>query len=397
MLRFLTAGDSHGPALVGIIDGIPAHLKITKDYLNYHLRRRKIGYGRSVRQRIEKDEVRILSGIRFGRTTGGAIGLLIENLDYENWKEIMDFEKRPEGYRPTSVPRPGHGDLEGAIKYGFIEEGDIRDVMEPMSARHTAMIVALCTIVRRLLEEVGAEITSFVCGIGSVNIPRASVAELVQGDWGLIDHTVIDESPLRSPSIEFDKEAQELITEMRRRGDALGGRFVLVASGLSPAIGGYSQGIRRIESRLGRLLFTIPGLKGISIGDAFWRSEKRGSEVQDEIFREEEDPALPGRAGRLCRKTNRAGGIEGGMTTGERLVIECAMKPISTLTKPLRSVDIKTGKVAHATVERSDICVVPSASIIAESLISFALTDALLERFGADDCRSVLERIKEQP
>ncbi len=365
MLRYLTAGESHGKSLVAILEGMPSGLRVDKAIIDKELKRRQAGYGRGKRMEIEKDRVQILSGMREGKTLGSPIALSISNRDWENWKSVMDPIKPSKGGRVTR-PRPGHADLVGALKY---DQDDIRNVLERASARETAARVAIGAIAKMLLSEFGVSIISQVIQIGRV---RAKIKNLkINEIEKKITHSLVscpDEEASRLMIKEIDRASE--------KGDTLGGIFEIIATGLPIGLGSYVHPDRRLDGRLAQTLMSIPAAKGVEIGLGFRASELFGSEVQDEIFYEK-------RKG-FYRKTNNAGGLEGGVTNGEPLRIKVAMKPLSTLQRPLFSVDLITKKKVKATVERSDICIVPAAAVIGESAAALELANALLEKFGGD-------------
>lgn len=374
MLRFLTAGESHGPALTGIIDGIPAGLEIGADYIDRHLARRQMGHGRGKRMEIEQDRVEIVSGIRFGKTIGSPVALKIENRDWINWKDRMAVDYHNNDHGRVTMPRPGHADFTGGIKYGHT--ADLRNVMERSSARETAMRVAIGSIARRLLEEFGTAIGSVVESIGEID-----AGELFGNDGReLPDLAAIDNSPVRCPAATGEEAMIEAIDEAGEDGDTLGGCFAVWAEGVPAGLGSYVQWDRRIDSQLARAVMSIPAIKGVEIGRAFEMTRSRGSESHDE-FRLQ---AITGEPGIIRRPTNRAGGIEGGITNGEPVIIHAAMKPLPTLRRPTGSVDLVTGREKSAHVERSDVCAVPAAAVVAESVVALVLCNALLEKFGGD-------------
>ncbi|MCK4417363.1 MAG: chorismate synthase [Candidatus Latescibacteria bacterium] len=375
MLRYLTAGESHGCALVGILEGLPAGLEISEDYINDQLRRRQQGYGRSTRQQIEADRVQILSGIRFGKTLGSPVALLIENKDWQNWKQIMEPEGAPSG-EEVSVPRPGHADLSGAIKYGH---SDIRNVLERSSARETAMRVALCTLARRLLAELEILVASHVVSIGEAEA-QTSVTEVNTLN------ELADRSPVRCIDPETEKAMLEQIDRAGQQGDSLGGVFEVIVSGLPVGLGSYVHWDRKLDGLLAQALTSIQAIKAVEFGLGFKAAKIPGSAVHDQIY--------CGQQG-YYRETNNAGGIEGGMTNGQPIVIRAAMKPIPTLTTPLRSVDTKTKQPASAHKERSDICAVPAASVVAEAVVAFTVANALLEKFGGDNIAELKQRVSQ--
>ena len=371
MIKVMTAGESHGKVLVAIIEGIPAKIPIKKDYINNQLARRQHGYGRGGRMEIEKDEVEILSGIRGGITIGSPIGLVINNKDYKNWEKEMSIEEVEVEVEKISKPRPGHADLAGVLKTG---QDDIRNILERSSARETAARVASASICRKMLEEVGVKVVSAVTSVGQVISDKLINPSKVKD---------IDNDPLRMIDIKASKEAVKQIDKSGKDGDTLGGTFQVIAFNAIAGIGDYASWDKRIDGLLARSLVSIPGIKGVSFGKGFDLSELNGSKAHDEIYFDKG----------FYRKTNRAGGIEGGMTNGEPVVINAAMKPIPTLQKPLRTVDIKTKREEKAFKERSDVTAVPSASVIAESMVCIVLANAYLEKFGSDNIDDIKESI----
>jgi chorismate synthase len=368
-LRFLTAGESHGKGLVGIIEGIPAGLSLLPEEIDRDLKRRQSGYGRGGRMKIEEDRALILSGVRWGRTLGSPISLTIENRDWKNWQEGMSSDPSCEGSIPTVTrPRPGHADLAGVLKYGH---RDVRDVLERSSARETAMRVALGSIARKFLLHFGITVTSYVVQIGSVRLEASLAPPPAQ-----LSQEEVDRSPVRCPHGETSREMTLLIDEALRKGDSLGGVFMVVARGVPVGLGSHVHWDRRIDGRLSQALMSIQAIKGVEIGAGFGAASRFGSEVMDEIF------CAP--QGGLLRATNNAGGIEGGMTNGMPVLLRAAMKPIPTLRKPLRSVDLATGGPVEAAYERSDVCAVPAAAVIAEAMTALVLADAVLEKHGGD-------------
>ncbi|HDN67328.1 MAG TPA: chorismate synthase [Firmicutes bacterium] len=375
MLRYLTAGESHGRALVGILEGLPAGLQITAEYINHQLRRRQQGYGRSTRQRIEADRVEILSGVRFGKTLGSPVALLIENRDWQNWKQIMEPEAVGGGEEVT-VPRPGHADLSGAVKYSH---SDIRNVLERSSARETAIRVALCSLARRLLEELEILVASHVLSIGEVEA-RISVTDVSTLN------ELADRSPVRCVDPEAEKQMLNQIDHAQQQGNSLGGVFEVIVSGLPVGLGSHVHWDRKLDGLLAQALTSIQAIKAVEFGLGFKAAKIPGSAVQDQIYY--------GPQG-YYRKTNNAGGIEGGISNGQPIVVRAAMKPIPTLTTPLRSVDMKTKQPASAHKERSDICAVPAASVVAEAVVAFTLANALLEKFGGDSMAELKQRVSQ--
>jgi chorismate synthase len=367
--RFLTAGESHGEALVAVIDGVPAGLALAEADVNEDLARRQRGYGRGGRMKIERDQVRILSGVRGGSTLGSPITLQIANRDWENWRATMAVAP-PEPGAPTKEvtrPRPGHADLAGAMKYGH---RDIRNVLERSSARETTARVAVAAVGRRLLAEFGITILSHVIEIGGVRAP----ADLVL-PWEEL-RARAEASEVRCAHPETEAAMVAAIDEAKAKGDTLGGVFEVVAIGCPVGLGSYVQWDRRLDGRIAQALCSIQAIKGCEIGLGFETARRPGSAVHDEILF---DP----RRG-FQRATNNAGGLEGGVTNGEPVVARAAMKPLSTLRTPLRSVDLATKEAVEAVVERSDVCAVPAAGIVGEAMLAIVIADAFLEKFGGD-------------
>jgi chorismate synthase len=363
-LRWLTAGESHGKSLLLIIEGLPAGISIDISLLQQELKRRKKGYGRGKRMEIEEDEVEILSGLRGGKSIGSPISLLIKNRDFENWKEIMDpFSGK--GGELTS-PRPGHADLAGGFKYGF---QDLRNVLERASARETAVRVAAGALAKSFLKEFGIQVISQTLAVGNVFSEKRI--------FSLRDAEKIESSPLRCLDGGKEVEMMKLIDEAKRKGDTLGGIFEVVAFGVPPGLGSYVQWDKRLDGRLAQALLSIPSVKGVEIGEAVFQASNFGSKAHDEIFFDE-------RKG-FYRRTNYCGGLEGGVTNGEKIILKGYVKPIPTLGKPLRSVDIITKREKKASRERADICVVPAAGVVAEAMVSLILADSFLEKFGQDN------------
>lgn len=386
MLRFLTSGESHGQALVTILEGLPAGLAIDFDAITLELRRRQGGYGRGRRMAIESDRAEILSGVRRGRTTGGPVALLVRNRDWENWQNTMHVEATaPAGATganrtPVVRPRPGHADLAGALKY---DHDDIRDVLERASARETAARVAAGAIARQLLQAVGCEITSHITGIGDVVLPHGAVITFEQA------RTLPPEAPLRCADAELERKMMAAIDAAKAAGDTLGGSFEVIARNVPVGLGSYVQWDRKLDGRLAQALMSIPAIKAVSIGDGVEGARRPGSQVHDEIVAH---PSAPAGEPLVVRPTNRAGGLEGGVTNGEELRVTGFMKPISTLMKPLRSVDLTTLEDAPAAIERSDTCAVPAAAVVAEAMVGLVLADAVLERFGGDSMTDLRSR-----
>lgn len=376
-IRFLTAGESHGKGLVCIIEGLPANLELSSEYINRELERRQRGYGRGGRMKIEKDRVQILSGVRFGKTLGGPIALFIENRDWENWKEKMAVEgERPETAVPFTRPRPGHADLAGGIKYN---QRDLRNVLERASARETACRVALGAVCKRFLEELGVFVGSYVVSVGPVS-PPIEEQDLTKR------HQLAEQSELRFPDPSKDKDFVELINRAKEMGESLGGVFEVFAVGVPPGLGSHVHWDRKLDGRIAQAMMSIQAIKGVEIGLGFEAAKRFGSEVHDEIgYREGEG---------YFRYSNNLGGLEGGITNGMPIIVGCAMKPIPTLTKPLRSVDVLTKEEVRAGKERTDVVAVPAASVVGESALALVLADAFLEKLGGDFMEEIKERYR---
>jgi chorismate synthase len=377
MLRFLTAGESHGQALLAIVDGVPAGLAIDVDEITTQLRRRQGGYGRGRRMAIESDRAQPIAGVRHGLTTGAPIALLIPNKDWEHWQKTMYVEPEPPADATGSAraavtrPRPGHADLAGAVKYGH---DDIRDVLERASARETAARVAVGAIARQVLRPLGTDIVSHVVTIGG-----ASIADPLAITYDEVDRIAVD-SPLHCVDPAVEQLMIQEIDRARDAGDTMGGAFEVIAHGVPPGLGSYVQWDRKLDGRLAQALMSIPAIKGVGIGRGPLVAAIPGSRVHDEILPARGSARVVG----VSRPTNNAGGLEGGVTNGEDLRVSAYMKPIATLMKPLRSVDLATMEVSPAAVERSDVCAVPAAAVVGEAMVSIVLADAALEKFGAD-------------
>lgn len=382
MLRFLTAGESHGQALVAILEGMPAGLSIDFEAITTQLRRRQTGYGRGRRMAIESDRAQALSGIRHGMSTGAPIALQIPNKDWENWQRTMHVEATmPESAtgvdRPdVTRPRPGHADLAGFVKYGH---DDMRNILERASARETAARVAVGAIARQLLQVVGVEIVSHVTGIGSavVGDPLAIGFEQIRA--------ISAESPLHCADAEIERQMITEIDRARDAGDTMGGSFEVIAHPVPPGLGSHVQWDRKLDGRLAQALMSIPAIKAVGIGRGPAVATVPGSKVHDEILPGNVKASVP-----LRRPTNNAGGLEGGITNGEDLRVTGYMKPISTLMKPLRSVDLATMTESPATIERSDVCAVPAAAVVAEAMVAIVLADAAVEKFGGDSVEELV-------
>jgi len=365
-LRFLTAGESHGKALSVIVEGVPAGLPLTEDYIARDLRRRQGGYGRSKRQQIEEDRAEILGGVRHGLTLGSPLALLIANRVWEDWQEVMQIGPYEGETKKLTRLRPGHADLAGAMKYGF---DDARNVLERASARETAARVAAGAVCRRLLEEFGMEVHSHTVSIGDV---------VASGD-GEPDWTAVEESPVRCADAEASGRMVAAIDVAREAGDTLGGIFEMRATGVPIGLGSHVMWDRKLDGLLAQAVMSIHAVKGVEIGRGFALTGTPGSQAHDVIL---PPGQWQGRAWR--RETNRAGGLEGGMTNGEPLVVRGALKPISTLSKPLPSVDLHTAAEIRAHYERSDVCTVPAAGVIGEAMVAIVLAGAMLEKFAGD-------------
>ena len=377
-IKYLTAGESHGKGLLGIINGIPAGLEISEEYIAHDLFRRQQGHGRGGRMKIEKDVAEIYSGIRHGRTLGSPIGLILPNADFKNWKEKMSINPIDGNIKKVTLPRPGHADLAGVQKYDF---DDIRNVLERSSARETAMRVALASICRKLLREVGIEVGSRVVQIHTVKDETLLSAHISPETL----NKKVDKSPVRCLDKKVEKMMINVIDKAKKEGDSVGGIFEVVASGLPYGLGSHTKWDAKLHARISESIMSVNAFKGIEIGMGFESGRRLGSEVHDEIGWDGE---------KYVRYSNNAGGIEGGMSNAQPIIIQVVMKPIPTLIKPLRSVDIVTKKDKLAHKERTDSCSVPAASIVAEGMLCFVLADAILEKFGGDTMDQLKEHIK---
>ncbi len=377
--KFTTAGESHGKALVTIVEGLPADLTVSIDKINHDLWRRQQGYGRGGRMKIEKDEVEVLSGIRHGQTLGSPVAMMIENRDFVHWQDVMSSEpidEQPKNPRVVTRPRPGHADLAGGQKYGT---RDLRNVLERASARETTARVAAGAIAKQLLAEFGIEIRSHVIKIGS--IPETPLTK----EWSDIAVIPVD-SPLNCADSEMQTRMVALIDEAKANGNTLGGVFEVVANGVVTGLGSAYSWNEKLDGRIAQAFMSIHAVKAVEIGNGIANAGLLGSEVHDEIFLETADKSS-GRSSpisRFARQTNRAGGLEGGITNGEELRVRGYLKPISTLKSPLRSVDIDTGEPSEAAYERSDVTVVPAAGVIGEAMLAMVLANSMREKFGGD-------------
>ncbi len=393
MLKFLTAGESHGPAEVAILEGLPAGLTISKEDIQADLDKRKGGYGRGGRGKIESDEVEILSGIRLGKTLGSPIALFVKNNDFANWQERMQAGA-PESHlqedllqKRETKPRPGHADLAGALKY---QTDDVRNILERASARETIMRVAVGAICRKFLLEFGIEVASHTIGIGSVHLTLSDLGNLGKLSFFEKIKKVYETDPDIRCIDELTSEKMKVhIRQTTIKKDTLGGVIEIIAHNVPVGLGSHVHWDRKLDGRIAQALMSIPSVKGVEIGEAIKASSSYGSEVQDEIFYRYPGSDLK-RAkgltldGTYYRKTNRLGGIEGGISNGEDIICRVYHKPISTLASPLKTVDITTKQPTQALIERSDVCVIPRAGIISESMLAYILADALLEKFGGD-------------
>jgi chorismate synthase len=387
MIRFLTAGESHGKALTAIIEGFPSNLKIEIEYINFHLKRRQAGYGRGLRMKIETDTAEFLSGIRFRKTLGSPVSLLIKNNDWDNWVEKMSSDKKGAKVEKITIPRPGHADLVGISKYNF---DDIRNSIERSSARETAARVAACSIARRFLEEFGISVGSFVESIGGVYPKSNFASDLFNNNlpenftgWSLSAQS--DKSEVKALDKEHEEKIINRIKLAKKRGDTLGGTFYVVASGVPAGLGSFVHYDTKLDAEIAQSVMSINAVKAVSIGAGFETAEKFGSESHDEIILKRNV---------LTRKTNRAGGIEGGISTGLPVIVRAAMKPIATLMSPVESIDLHTMKCVDARRERSDFVAVPACAVIAESMLVWSIAKYFMEKFGGDSIEETKDNYK---
>jgi chorismate synthase len=374
-LRFTTAGESHGPGLIAVIEGVPAGLELAPDDLNDDLARRQLGYGRGGRMKIESDAIEITGGIRHGLTLGSPVGLLVRNRDHQSWADVMSPDPQPDEARQRRAlkrPRPGHADLAGVLKYNH---DDIRNVLERASARETAARVAVGGIAKALLRPFGIAVRGWVAEIGGIVARHAGMdPEAV--------FTAAEVSEVRMADADAERAIIAAIDDCKTRGDTLGGVVEVTATGLPPGLGSHAHWDRKLDGRLGHALMSLQAVKGVEIGLGFETARRRGSAVHDEIYFDERMRAF-------TRRTNNAGGTEGGMSSGAPLVVRVAFKPLSTLMKPLHSVDLISKEEAPGAIERSDVCAIPAAAVIAESVVAFVVADAFLEKFGGDSLREI--------
>ncbi len=388
MIRYLTAGESHGEALIGIVEGMPAGVPLVAEDINTHLARRWLGFGRGGRAKFERDKVHFYSGVRFSQTMGGPIAMQLDNAafkrDKSGWPEVMALDGDGAGIERVTLPRPGHADLVGTQKYGF---DDIRPVIDRSSARETAMRVACCSIPRQFLKQFGIEIGSHVVRIGEVGYEdaeawREKVEALIVGGAEQLNH-VADESEVRMLDDDLSVACNEHIKAVKKQGDSLGGQYEVVVTGVPPGLGSYVQWDRKLDGLLAQAILSIQAQKAVEVGDGVRNAATVGSRVHDEIIKEN---------GVYSRRTNHAGGIEGGMSNGMPIVVRGFMKPIPTLIKPLGTVDIESGDVQPTRYERSDVTSVPAASTVAEATVAFTIANAFLEKFGGDNFEEIRRR-----
>jgi chorismate synthase len=384
MLRWLTAGESHGPALVGIVEGVPAGVELHLSDIQDALARRRLGYGRGARMKFEQDQVTILGGVRHGLTQGGPVAIQVGNTEWPKWEKVMSAEpvdpaELAESARnaPLTRPRPGHADFTGMQKYGFDEA---RPVLERASARETAARVALGTVAANFLKALGIELVSHTVSLGRVSVPEGGPVPEPR-------HVIaLDEDPLRCFDAETSLAMVQEVDAAHKEGETLGGVVEVLAYGLPPGLGSYVHWDRRLDARLAAALMGIQAIKGVEVGDGFQTAGRRGSEAHDEIVRDER--------GTIVRSTNRAGGIEGGMSIGDTLRVRAAMKPIATVPRALQTIDVSTGEAAKAHHQRSDVCAVPAAGVVAEAMVALVLAEAVTEKFGGDSLAETARNIR---
>lgn len=375
-LRFVTAGESHGPGLTAVVEGLPAGLPLDRELMDSDMARRQLGHGRGGRMKIESDHVVVTSGVRFGQTLGGPISITVPNRDYANWESRMNPWPVDEATEPVKMPRPGHADLVGVWKY---DAPDVRNILERASARETAARVAGGTVARAFLRAVGVEVRSHVTQIGPVTVPPRDQP------LGLSDFDAVDADPVRCLDADASREMVRHITLQRKANESIGGVFEVQVFGLVPGLGSFTAWDQKLDGRLSGALGSIQAIKGVEFGDGFALAGTPGSQAHDEIFNDAERG--------VHRLTNHAGGIEGGMSTGATLVARAVVKPIPTLTKPLRSIDLDTGEPAQALRERTDSCVVPAAGVVGEAMVALVLADAYRQKFGGDHIDDVIAAV----
>ena len=379
ILRFMTAGESHGPCLTAILEGLPAGLKLDLEAINRDLARRQQGYGRGGRMKIEKDKVEIVSGVRFGETLGGPITLRVVNKDFANWTDRMAVFGEPAGGKVTAA-RPGHADLTGVKKYN---RQDVRDILERSSARETTMRVAVGAVCKEFLRALGVSVVSQVTNTGGVEVDPSKINRHLLGQE--------TDSELNCFDSDAEEKMKAKIDEAKKAGDTLGGVFEVIVRGLPAGLGSHIQWDRRLDAKIAGAMMSIQAVKGVEIGAGFQCAVLPGSQIHDEVFLDED--------GEVFRKTNRAGGLEGGMTNGEEVVVKAAMKPIPTLMTPLRSIDVESREAVLACKERSDTCAVSAASVVGESMLAFVMAEAICDKFGSDamvDLKASLEAYKKR-
>lgn len=385
-MRYLTAGESHGPQLTTIIEGLPSLLPITAEQINYDLKRRQGGHGRGRRMQIEKDMVEIVGGVRHGQTLGSPLALVVKNDDWKHWTKIMGADPLPEDIDPSEIkrqisrPRPGHADLVGGIKYGH---RDLRNVLERSSARETTVRVAVGSVAKTLLKELGITVTGYVTEIYNVKADTSKIA----GKSAEEIREIVENDPCYTVDPEASEKMVQAIDEAKKAGDSIGGIVEVIVEGMPPGVGSYVHYDRKLDSKLAQAMLSINAFKGVEFGIGFEAGRRRGSEVHDEIVWDEENG--------YTRRTNRLGGLEGGMSTGMPIVVRGVMKPIPTLYKPLESVDIETKEPFKASVERSDACAVPAASVVAENVIAWEVAKAIVEQFHSDQLPQLKAQIEE--
>ncbi len=385
-MRYLTAGESHGPQLTAIIEGLPSLLPITAEQINYDLKRRQGGHGRGRRMQIEKDLVEIVGGVRHGKTLGSPVALVVKNDDWKHWTKIMGADPLPEDVDPEEIkrqvsrPRPGHADLVGGMKYGH---RDLRNVLERSSARETTVRVAVGSVAKALLKELGISVVSHVTEIGGVKADTSKA----EGKSTEEIRAIVEEDPVYCVDPEASAKMVQLIDDTKKEGNSIGGVVEVIVEGLPAGIGSYVHYDRKLDGKLAQAMLSINAFKGVEFGLGFEMARKKGSEVHDEILWSEEEG--------YTRNSNRLGGLEGGMTTGMPIVVRGVMKPIPTLYKPLQSVDIETKEPFKASVERSDACAVPAASIVAENVIAWEVAKAIIEQFHSDQLPQLKAQIDE--